>query len=145
MAYREKIAWLTLLTTVAAYSTYFAAVAWILAPDGAGTPALLPMLMLFGAVTIVQAVIVAVASGVIAVRAQRTGEDRSDERDRAIGRRATSLAYFVLMAGVILVGIVMPFGDARWKIANAALAAIVVAEAVRYTLVILGYRRGWHG
>ena len=145
MAYREKIAWLTLVTMLVAYGLYFAILPRVLVPAGPDGSPLLSMLILFGAVTIVQAIVIAIGSGVIATRARRAGEDRSDERDRAIGRRAPSVAYFVLMAGVILVGIVMPFGDARWKIANAALLAIVCAEAVRYALVILGYRRGWHG
>ena len=65
--------------------------------------------------------------------------------DRAIERRGASLAYYVLICGMILVGIVMPFSEAPWKIINAALAAIVIAEAVHHGFVLLSYRRGWHG
>ena len=46
---------------------------------------------------------------------------------------------------MILVGIVMPFSDRGWQIVNAAFLAIAVAEAVRLAVIILSYRRGWHG
>ena len=81
----------------------------------------------------------------LAIRARREAQAKPDERDRAIARRGASVAYFVLMAGMILVGVVMPFGDPRWKIINAALLSLVIAEATRHVLVILSYRRGWHG
>ena len=79
------------------------------------------------------------------VRREEFKDERSDERDRAIARRAGNSAYYVLMVGVILVGVVMPFSEPAWKIINAALLSLVVAEAVRYILIILSYRRGWHG
>jgi len=103
------------------------------------------MLVLFGGVTIVQAIVVAIVSAVLGIQARREAQAKPDERDRAIARRGASVAYFVLMVGMILVGVVMPFGDPRWKITNAALLSLVIAEAVRYILVILSYRRGWHG
>src|SRR3546814_4001834 len=77
------------------------------------------MLMLFGGVTVVQAIVVAIVSAVLAIRARREAQAKPDERDRAIARRGASAAYFVLMVGMILVGVVMPFGDPRWKITNA--------------------------
>jgi hypothetical protein len=46
---------------------------------------------------------------------------------------------------MILVGVVMPFSSQPYEIINAALATIVVAEIVHYSLVLVGYRRGWHG
>jgi len=49
------------------------------------------------------------------------------------------------MAGAILVGVVMPFTEPPPKIVNTALLAIVIAEAVNHFLVLLSYRRGWHG
>jgi hypothetical protein len=145
MAFREKLAWVTLGTMLVAYTVYFSLLATRFDPSEPEGPRTLHMLMLFGGVTIVQAIIVATASAVLAIRARRDAEQKPDERDRAIARRGTSVAYFVLMVGMILVGVVMPFGDPRWKIINAALLALVIAEATRYILVILSYRRGWHG
>jgi hypothetical protein len=64
-----------------------------------------------------------------------------DERDRAIMSRSISFAYYVLIAGMILVGCVMPFNFNGWSIVNAALAMIVAAEVVHYGVVVFSYRR----
>jgi len=145
MAFREKLAWVTLVSMLIAYSIYFALLAAYFDPSAPAGPRTLQMLELFGGVTVVQAIVVAAASAVLAIRARREAQAKPDERDRAIARRGASVAYFVLMVGMMLVGVVMPFGDPRWKIVNAALLALVVAATVRYILIILSYRRGWHG
>jgi len=145
VAFKEKLAWVTLVSMLIAYSIYFALLALYVDPGPPAGPRPMQMLMLFGGVTIVQAIVVAVVSAVLGIRARREAQAKPDERDRAIARRGASVAYFVLMVGMILVGVVMPFGEPQWKIVNAALLALVLAEAVRYTLVIVSYRRGWHG
>ncbi|MGN6278964.1 MAG: hypothetical protein ACTHM8_09625 [Sphingomonas sp.] len=145
MAFREKLAWVTLGSMLIAYSIYFALLAAYFDPTLPAGPRTLQMLSLFGGVTIVQAIVVAIVSAVLGIRARREAQAKPDERDRAIARRGASVAYFVLMVCMILVGVVMPFGDPRWKITNAALLSLVLAEAVRYILIILSYRRGWHG
>ena len=73
---------------------------------------------------------------------RRTRDDAEDERDRAIENKASAVAYRVLMAGIILVGCVMPFGAGGWDIVNAAVLATAVAEVVHHGLIIVGYRRG---
>ena len=45
------------------------------------------------------------------------------------------------MAGMILVGVVMPFTESGWAITNAALFMIIVAEVVYYGIVVFSYRR----
>ena len=139
MAWREKIAWMTLAAMALAYGIYFS----LASSPGRSTT---DMLLLFGGVTTLQVVGVTVASVVLALASGADARARPDERDRAIGRRAAGAAYFVLMVGMILVGVVMPFGPASgWRIANAALLALVVAEAARHIIVVASYRRGWHG
>jgi len=145
MAFREKIAWLTLGSMVVAYTIYFSLLAAYFDPGLPAGPRTVQMLALFGGVTIVQVVLIIIVSAVMGYRAQREAQARPDERDRAIARRAGSIAYYVLMAGMVLVGVVMPFSEPGWRITNAALAALVIAEATRYGLIILSYRRGWHG
>jgi hypothetical protein len=66
-----------------------------------------------------------------------------DERDCRIDSRASVYAYYVLMAGIIVVGCVMPFTTGGWTIVHATLLAIAAAEIVHAGLVIVGYRRGW--
>jgi hypothetical protein len=145
MAFREKTAWVTLVSMLLAYGVYFWLLFTTFGPAGPSTSQTLQMLLLFGGVTSVQAVIVIIVSIVLALRARSEAQAGPDERDRAIARRGASAGYFVLLVGMILVGVVMPFSDPRWKITNTALLALVAAEATRYILVIISYRRGWHG
>jgi len=142
MAYREKLAWLTLGAMLIAYAVYFT---WLALAMRQGEPTLLGILLPFGLAAGGQGILVAGAGAVLAASARRERQDRADERDRAIARRGATAAYYVLLAGMILVGVVMPFGEPAWRIVNAALLAIVVAEAGRLLLIISSYRRGWHG
>lgn len=142
MAFKEKIAWLTVLTTIVAYGAYFGFVG---PAAGFGEKRMVDIIWSFGAVAAAQAVVMIVGATVLAVLARREAQSPPDERDRAIGRRGASIGYYVLIVGIIFVGVVMPFGSPPWKIVNAALAVIVVAELVHQAIVLLSYRRGWHG
>jgi uncharacterized membrane protein len=90
------------------------------------------------------------ALGVIALgtwlygRWRDRGEIAEDERDRFIEQRSSKIAYYVLMAGLIYAGMVMPFSHGGWEIVHAALFFIAVAEIVHGALVLVGYRQGWH-
>jgi hypothetical protein len=139
MAYREKTSWLTLACMAVAYSIYFPLMALREVP-----PTLFDILWSFGTIAGIQAVAVILGSIFLATRAGAAGR-RADERDKAIARRGASAGYYTLMAGTILVGVVMPFSEPAPKIVNTALLAIVIAEAVNHILVLLSYRRGWHG
>ena len=85
---------------------------------------------------------VAYVTGLLIIRRQERGEGLlEDERDRAINARATRIAYFFLMGGIILVGMIMPFGSPPWEIVNTALLVTVLAETIQLVLVLVGYRR----
>jgi len=142
MAYREKIAWLELAGQVLAYGGFFAAV--ILA-ERMGGVSLLLFIGLFAAASVVRMLIEGIGRFVIATRAGADARAPADERDRAIARRGAAIAYFVLMAGMILVGLIMPFSTGGMRIVSAALLSLVVAELVRCGIVLTSYRRGWHG
>ncbi len=138
MAWREKTAWITLILMVITYGTYFTLV------SGASLSTM-SMLKLFGGVTILQVIAAVIATAVLAALSGDEARAKPDERDRAVARRGASIAYFVLIIGVITVGVVMPFRDSGWRLTNAALFALVIAETVRYLTVVVSYRRGWHG
>ncbi|MDG2534880.1 hypothetical protein P6144_14565 [Sphingomonas sp. HITSZ_GF] len=139
MAYREKAAWLTLICMVIAYGIYFPMMALRDTP-----PTLFDILWAFGIIAGAQAVAVIIGHIVLAMQTAPAAR-RADERDRSIARRGASAGYYTLMTGAILVGVVMPFSEPAPKIVNTALLAIVIAEAVNHFLVLLSYRRGWHG
>ena len=140
--FREKSAWVALAAMAVAYSAYFIAMA--LAQRNGEENTLL-FLGYFAIASGVRLLILFI--GTVAIAARSSGEARApaDERDRAIAQRSATKAYYVLMAGMILVGIVMPFSYRGWSITNAALLALVIADMVRYGAVIVDYRRGWHG
>jgi cytochrome b561 len=142
MAFREKTAWLTLVTMVIAYAFYFTMIGLA---GRTGEPHLLDIIWTFGPIAAVQGLVVIAGSVFLAIQARGEARAPADERDRAIARRAANIAYYVLLVGMILVGVVMPFTETPFKIVNTALLTVVLAEAARYTIVLISYRRGWHG
>lgn len=141
MTYREKTVWLTFVAMLVAYSLYFGL---LLAGHPAGRE-VFPMLWLFGGIAGTQALVVIVGYIVLTMTTPKAERPRADERDRAISRRGAAAAYYVMMTGMIIVGVGMPFTDTGVTIANAALFAIVLSEIVNNAIVLISYRRGWHG
>lgn len=140
MAYREKLAALNLVAMGLVYSVYFTLVA--IRPP---VPRLIDMLWLFGIAAPIHAMLYGFIGYAIKLRSGKEGAAPPDERDRAIARRGRSVAYIVLLAGTILVGVVMPFSEAPQKIVNTTLLAIVIAELTHHGVIFYSYRRGWHG
>ena len=142
MAYREKMAWLTLTGFVLAYGYYFG----IAGPAVRfGENDLLDIVRSFGPVAAIHGLITLASSAALFFAAKRDASHKPDERDRAIDRRATSVAYGLMMIGLIIVGVVAPFTDPAYKIINGSLGVIVICEIVRDLIIIVGYRRGHHG
>ena len=138
MPYREKTAWLSLAAISIAFTPYFAIVASI--PHASALPNL-RQLGLFAAVVFAQALILALGHVYLAARTPLEARTPPDERDRSISRRSITLAYYVLICGMIVVGCVMPFTSGGWTIINAALLMIVLAEIVHYGTAVFNYRR----
>jgi len=139
LAYREKIGWLSLIAMAVTFGPYFTLVAMHAFPDAA-----LPnvrQLFIFGVTAVAQGLIIGV--GHLYFRRSSPDEARipPDERDRAIMQRSISSAYYVLIAGMIMVGVMMPFNSGGWKIVNAALFMIVAAEVVHHGVSVASYRR----
>jgi hypothetical protein len=138
MPYREKTAWLSLIAMAVTFGPYFAIVA-----TGSHSEALpnLRQLGLFAIAAIAQMLVLGIGHLHLSRESRQEALTPPDERDRAIMRRSISSAYYVLIAGMILVGCVMPFHSTGWTIINAALLMIVAAEVVHYGVVALSYRR----
>ncbi|MFA5987997.1 MAG: hypothetical protein WC803_00135 [Sphingomonas sp.] len=140
MSFKEKITWLTLATMVVTYGVYFTLVARM----GPAAP-LISIAALFAVVTAAQVVVIVIGTVAITVTAQREAKAPADERDLAIARRASSGAYYALVTGMIVVGIVMPSNKNPAEIIHTALLALVIAEVMRHAMMVISYRRGWHG
>ena len=130
----EKRAWLTLWTMCPVYLVYFAI--QIGYPEF--TPTLLSRFGLLGLVAGLHAV--GYVAGLLVMKARDSDDGEVDERDRAIDARAARSAYFLLLTGMILVGMVMPFTESGWKVVNTALLFIVMAETLHAVLTVRGYR-----
>lgn len=140
--HREKAAWLSLLAIGLTLGPYLLWVA--IDPPSNDLPNLRVMGWFAGAVA-VQVVILAVGHAWFRLRSPEDACSPADERDHAIHRRSISVAYYVLIVGMILVGCVMPFQWSGWKLINTAIFMIVLAELVHYGVAVWCYRRGWHG
>lgn len=136
MSALQKRAWLTLWSMCPVYCLYFAIQIGL--PDRFTT-----MLERIGLLALVASIhAVAYVSGLLVIKRREAGEPLlEDERDRAIDGRATRTAYFIMLTGLIVVGMVMPFNKAGWELVNAALFFIVLSETARYALILIGYRQ----
>lgn len=131
----ENRAWLFLWGLCPAYTIYFAlqlgAPSWLTTTQ--------ERLACLAAAACVHASIYVI--GLLVLKGKERGQGLlADERDRAIDAHATRIAYYVLMTGTVVVGMMMPFSQGGWKIVNAALLAIVLAEVLRNALIVRGYR-----
>jgi membrane protein YqaA with SNARE-associated domain len=140
MPYREKFAWLSLVGMAVCYGPYF-----LLTSQSPLLEQPLPNLGLmarFAAAAGGNAVWVLLGRLFLQATTPRDERGAADERDRAVDRRATTIAYYVLIGLALYVGGVKPFTSAGWHIVNAMVASVVIAEALRHALIVLGYRRG---
>lgn len=140
MAYREKLAWLALAGMLLGYGAYFVAV---IALERPGEPQTMLFVALFGAATLVRVLIEFGGMALVVLRTPQGDRGPPDERDRAITCRSMTVAYYVLLTGMILVGVFKPIDSSGWQIINSALAAIVAAEVTRVGVTLAGYRRGF--
>ncbi|WP_328475069.1 hypothetical protein OHA21_17315 [Actinoplanes sp. NBC_00393] len=140
MSFPQKSALTMTAILVVVFGFYFALV---LGPV-AGTPApardfaFTALLILAGAVVVV----LAAATHIVLAIVFRREVDAHDERDRLIDLRSTRVAAYILAAGVFGgIGLAMVQADGFW-IAQALIAALVVAEIADGLTKLTLYRRG---
>ncbi|MAD77472.1 MAG: hypothetical protein CML20_22340 [Rheinheimera sp.] len=139
MPYREKIAWLSMLAMLFTFGPYFTLVASGYFP--AKPMPDLHQLAGYAITATLQVTLLLVGHMVLRRRNPQDAKLPADERDIAIKQRSVTAAYYVLITGMILVGVVMPFTSSGWEIVNSALFMIVFAELVQFSMVVVGYRR----
>jgi cytochrome b561 len=137
MAYREKVAWLSLAAIAVAFVPYFTIVAMRVQAE----TALVPQLELYTIAVGVQLLVLGAGYWYLRRQSPQDATMPPDERDIAIAHRSTTTAYYVLMAGTIVVGCIMPFSNRGFAIVNAAFFAIIMAQVVRYSVAAASYRR----
>jgi hypothetical protein len=141
MSFREKSAWITLITLVLlslAWATHFP---WgrdfTLAPDS--NPFVFHALLL---ATLSFVVIVVVAHVVVAVLAPREANTRADEREQLIGLKATRLGAYTYAALSMSSVFLIHLGANEIGLAYFLVASLVIAEIVNCSARIIYHRRG---
>jgi hypothetical protein len=143
MSFREKSAWICLVTTLGVFIAYFAHVLRLLDAGELSAATVVPALV---AAIFFQSILNIAASIFVAVR---SGVERADERDDAIASRSFRVAYAVLCVSLIAaivyaLFIPAPMASAAFvaMLTQLALAAFVAGEVARYLSQVIAYRRG---
>lgn len=137
MPFKEKIAWISVVSTILVWGAYFG----FLLASAMHFPGPVYVVGFVGAAAL-QTIIVIIASIVTAIMSPKDAGAGADERDKEISRRAYAIAYPVLLSLVVLVAVSMHFGVRAVGMTYEIMGAIVIAEIVHYGAQIVGYRRG---
>lgn len=136
MSFREKTAWVCLITMTVVYGWYFCSVLPPLLAGGAPTLHLTTPI-------VVLALLQIVPIAVIAAAAPRDARAPQDERDRLIELKGSRAGYAVLVSGALLACVAaMHFGTGGALLANGIFLAIVAAQLAKYLTQVIHYRRG---
>ena len=136
MSFREKTAWISMLSMLGIYGIYFWSVVQA-GPHAGGFH--------FGGLlaTVVALVIVQVAvTIVVAIFSPRDASAPRDERDKLIELRAIRVAYAGLATSVALACFFGAFTPPIVFNTNALLFILVTAEIMRSACQVIQYRRG---
>ncbi len=136
MSFREKSAWISLLSTSVIYAVYFRSV--FRSGRGAAGFQFGGLLETIIALVVVQTVL----SIVVAVLAPNEAKAPRDERERLIDLRATRFAYGALAGGVACACFFGAFHSPINFHTNALLFMLVAAEILRSGSQIVQHRRG---
>jgi uncharacterized membrane protein (DUF485 family) len=137
MSFREKSAWICLITTLAIFVPYFVYVFRLVAQPDFAAGGIAGALV---AALVLQTVLIVAAHVAIAVRARGC---RPDERDVAIEARSVQGAYYVL--AVLVYGGVLPlmmWGSAYSVafVSQLLLLSFIAAETTKYLGQVIRYR-----
>jgi len=136
MPFREKSAWISLVTTAGVYAYYFWNVLQTRGESGAG---LLGLLIGCIVILIVLQVIFHIAW---AIRTPRDAMTPQDERERLIALKSTNIAFYIVAGGAVIAAAGLLFDGNAFAMANLLLLALVAGEVAKYASQIVFFRRG---
>jgi hypothetical protein len=154
MSFKEKSAWVSLLSTVCIFGYYFYSIIMLI-----GVP--IEVAKEAAMTYLIQAVILSVVVEVIfhsllAATNRRSADIEGDERDKTYEYKANSLGYSVLVVGVVLTlgKIIILEYNPTWaehsrvmqfpmQIAHILMFSFILSEIVRFGGQIYYYRRGY--
>jgi uncharacterized membrane protein YfcA len=135
MSFREKTAWISMLSMLGIYGFYF----WSILHAGLPTHGfhLGGLLQTTVALVVVQ-VVLTIA---VAITVPREAKAPRDEREKLIDLKAARVAYAGLATGVVFACFFAAFDPPILFNANALLFILVTAEILRSTCQVVQYRR----
>ena len=152
MSFREKLAWVSLASTLLIWGSYFVEVA---VDAAAGRLEVGALMGLFVGRVILFVVVEVVLATAAALLSPKEANAPADEREKLVLLKATSAAYAVLSFGAVIAAAtgalvavrgagLLPHTEAEvaFVSANGVLFALVLAEVVRSAWQIAGFRRG---
>jgi hypothetical protein len=138
MSFREKSAWITLVSIIIVFGVYFTHVPNLFDPD----PGIWELHVI--AICIASFVVIEVVAHIVLyLRFPKDARTPKDERERLIDLRATRLAAYVYVVGTFLAILTPHHGASGFAVGVFVLLAFVIAEIVNYTARIVYYRRGF--
>ena len=137
MSFREKSAWITLLSVLVCFGVYFGS----LITGAVSVPSFATLHLLLLCVS--GLVILQIVLHLLAARlTPKEARAPRDERETLIQTRAQALGYYVLMAGVLALAIPGHLDFSSIALLNFALLALVAAALVVSAAQIIMFRRG---
>jgi hypothetical protein len=138
MPFREKSAWISLVTTLGVYAYYFAKVVAAHARGANGAELLGLLIGCIVILTVLQIALHVLA----ALWSPRDAMTRQDEREKLIALKATNIAFYIVVSGAVMAGAGLMFGGEPFAMANLILLALGLGEVTKYASQIVYFRRG---
>ena len=137
MSFREKSAWITLLTVLVCFGAYFGSIVTGRV-SGRGFDTLYLLLICVAGLVVLQVGLHLVA----ALTTPKDGRAPKDERETLIQWRSHTLGYYVLMVLVLALFVPVHLGHTAIDMANFALLDVVIATLAVAVAQIVMFRRG---
>ena len=138
MSFREKLYWGRVSLIVLCWGYYF--VSFGLAAQGAAID--VPEYQsLFLKIAFLSVFLFLGVTAALSAYDRKSARQNEDERDRAIEQHSVRISYYVLIAGCFLVLSLLFSGFDGFMTFNVLLAVVVIAELIRASLNLRGYRR----
>ena len=139
MSFREKSAWITLISVLLCFGPFFG----IMFLRGLGGDRIANAWLLLGCVG--GFVVLQIGLNLVALwTTPKDGRSPEDERERMIQARSHSLGYYVLVVLVLLLGVPLHLGHvAAHQLMFFALLDLVIAGLVVSVAQIVMFRRGF--
>lgn len=137
MSFREKSAWISAFSLLVVYGVYFWIV-WSAALTG-HSQTLHYGGMLIGSIVLL-VVIEVVLSIAVAIQRPKDAGTAADERDRLIDLKATRRAFYIVVAGALVMCVRAQMEQPAFYVTNGLFFTVVLAEFVKSVTQIVHYR-----